>query len=118
MTIAQIKYLVIVIIVAITTYALGYKIYNFGYETAEQKYTKVIAEYNQKQITASTELESRVTSLILATASYNNKLSEDINGIRKGLQGKTLVVYKDGKCVLSQEFIDSRTAAINRANQK
>lgn len=118
MTLTQIKYLIIAILLALTAYTVGYKIYTFGYEAAEQKYTKVIAEYNERQTTAVMELEGKVTSLILATSAYNTLLAKDIDGIRNGLLGKTLVVYKDGKCTLSQEFIDSRAAAINRANQR
>jgi len=116
MTIDQIKYVVIAVILALFAYIVYDKIYDYGYAVAEQKYSKMIADYNEKQISKTQELEAKMTSLVLANSRYNNALIKDIDDIRNGLKGKTLVVYKDGKCTLSQEFLDSRAAAIDRAN--
>lgn len=118
MTLSQIKYLLTAILIAASLYFMYSKIYHYGYEAAEQKYTKVIQEYNDRQTKQVQELEGKITSLLLATSAYNTILIKDIDSIKLGLYNKPLVIYKDGKCALSKEFIDSRNAAIDRANKR
>lgn len=118
LTLTQIKYIVVAIVLALVAYIVYDKIYDYGYSAAEQKYSKIIKEYNDRQTTKTQEIETKISSLLVASSAYNYAMLQDINAISRGLSGKTLVVYKDGKCTLSQEFIDGRATAINRANQR
>lgn len=111
---AQIKYLAAILIAAILALAMWQvydTIYDYGYNTAKAEY---IAEQNKKV----DQVQATITSLVAATTNYNKSLMHDISTIQSSLNGKTLVVYKDGKCVLTQEYIDARSEAIKRANQK
>lgn len=111
LTITQIKYLLIVLITA-AILGLAYKtVYTYGYDMAKAEYA---AEQNKKV----EQVQATITSLVAATTNYNRALLSDINTIQTSLNGKTLVVYKDGKCVITQEYKDARSEAIKRANQK
>lgn len=117
-SLALIKYSIIALIIAAAMYIIYDTIYDLGYNKAEQKYTLIIEDYNKKQDAKVENIQNLVVSLTTATSAYNNTLTSDMRKIKSGLEGKTLVLYKDGKCVLSKEFQDSRIEAINKANKR
>lgn len=87
---------------------LGYsKVKQIGYEEAETKYTKIIAEHNKEIDIKITELEKSSRELVTLTEVNNTKLTQNIGQIVLGLNGKTLTVIKDGKCIPTKEFSDS-----------
>ena len=102
--------------------SLGYfmynKVYQTGYADAEQKYTKLIQEYQTAQASKVTALEAAVRKLTDNTATYNYALIKDIDQIKATVKTKPLIIYKEGKCTIAKEFLDSRDAAITRANQR
>ena len=109
---------VISLLMAVGGYLIYDKIYDYGYSVAESKYTKVIDEYNNRQEAKANNIQASINSLISATTNYNSVLLSDMTKIQASIANKPLVVYKDGKCELSPEFIEARTAAIDRANKK
>lgn len=87
---------------------LGYsKVKQIGYEEAETKYTKIIAEHNKAVDEKIRELEKSSRQLVALTEANNTKLTQNIGQIVLGLNGKTLTVIKNGKCVPTKEFSDS-----------
>lgn len=102
----------------VIVFLVGTFIWRSGYDTAEEKYQAVIKEYNDKQLAKASRIEGVLSTLVTNQENTNSILVSSIDSIKGGLRGKTLVVYKDGKCLPSQEFLDSRTQAINRANGK
>lgn len=113
-----VKYLVIVFAISMTAYLGATKLMAMGYEDAKSYYEPIIRKHEDNQIAKIASVEGLVKGLVANTDAYNASLINDIDSIRSGLKGKTIVVYKDGKCTLSKEFLDSRAAAINRANQR
>lgn len=94
---------------------LGYsKVYNAGYAEAEAKYQAVITQQNKMVAT----IESDLQKLVITSMDFNSSLSSDLDAIKAGMKNKPLVIYKEGKCTIAKEFLDSRDAAIDRANQR
>lgn len=118
LTLTQIKYIIIGVVAIALLYFASSKIYDYGYFAAEKKYTEVIAQYNLRQEQKVELIEDKINQLLKVTPEYNAKLLTDMQNIKNGIEGKTLVVYKDGKCVITQEFLDARQAAILRANTR
>lgn len=106
------------IVMAFGGYLIYDKIYDYGYSQAESKYTKIIDKYNKDQETKVNNIQSSINSLISATTNYNNVLLSDMTKIQSSIANKALIVYKDGKCELSPDYIQARAAAIDRANKK
>ena len=94
-----------------------YKVKQIGYAEAEAKYTKVIAENNRVIGEKITELEKSSRALVSLTESNNNELTQNIGKIVLGLNGKTLTIIKDGKCVPTKEFSDSFGRLNSAVNQ-
>jgi len=93
-------------------------IWRSGYAQAEEKYQEIIQTYNKKQLEKAASIEGAISEIRNNQAAFEANLSADMGQIRNGLKGKTLVVYKDGKCTPSKDFLDSRAQAIDRANHK
>lgn len=91
--------------------ALSYFTFSYvkhiGYVEAETKYTKIIEEHNKAIDVKISELEKSSRALVTLTESNNTKLTQNIGQIVLGLNGKTLTIIKDGKCVPTKEFSDS-----------
>lgn len=108
--ILQIKLILIAAILSLTG-SLGYlgysKVKQIGYAEAEDKYTKIIAEHNKVIDTKITQLEKSSRALVSLTESNNTELTQNIGKIVLGLNGKTLTIIKDGKCIPTKEFSDS-----------
>ena len=87
---------------------LGYsKVKQIGYAEAETKYVALIAEHNRAIDSKITQLEKSSRALVAITEANNTKLTQNIGQIVLGLNGKTLTVIKDGKCIPTKEFSDS-----------
>lgn len=78
-----------------------------GYNKAETKYLAIIAKHNKAIDEKITELEKSSKALVELTESNNTKLTQNIGQIVLGLNGKTLTIIKDGKCIPTKEFSDS-----------
>ena len=78
-----------------------------GYNKAETKYLALIAKHNKAIDEKITELEKSSKALVELTESNNTKLTQNIGQIVLGLNGKTLTIIKDGKCIPTKEFSDS-----------
>jgi hypothetical protein len=94
------------LLVALSYFTFSY-IKHIGYVEAEVKYTKIIEEHNKAIDAKISELEKSSRALVTLTESNNTKLTQNIGQIVLGLNGKTLTVIKDGKCVPTKEFSDS-----------
>lgn len=94
-----------------------YKVKQIGYAEAEAKYTTVIAENNRVIGEKITELEKSSRALVALTESNNTELTQNIGKIVLGLNGKTLTIIKDGKCVPTKEFSDSFGRLNSEVNQ-
>jgi len=117
---AWIKPLLIIGLISLIS-SLGYMGYNnikqVGYLEAETKYLAIIAKHNKEIDIKITELEKSSRALIAVTENNNTKLTQNIGQIVLGLNGKTLTVIKDGKCVPTKEFSDTFGKLNNVANQ-
>ena len=110
--------IVCVALISAALYLVYDKIYTTGYTAAEAKYTEIIKKNADAQEAKLKSVELSLQTLVENTTAFNMLLSEDITKIKSNLNGKTLVVFKDGKCTLTKDFLDSRNEAINRANKK
>lgn len=88
--------------------------YSIGYSSAETKYKTIL----QEQAAVQSANIASINTLLSTLASTKNTIEADLEAIKGRLAGKTLVVYKDGKCSVTKTFIDARLDAINRANQR
>lgn len=107
-----------VISLASTLGYLGYsKVKHIGYLEAETKYVKILAEQNRAIDEKIVQLEKSSRALVDITEKNNIKLTENIGLIVLGLNGKTLTVIKDGKCIPTKEFSDSFGKLNSAVNQ-
>ena len=107
---------VFALISALSYFTFSY-VKQLGYVEAETKYTKIIAEHNKAIALRISELEKSSRELVVLTESNNTKLTQNIGQIVLGLNGKTLTVIKDGKCVPTKEFSDSFGKLNSAVNQ-
>lgn len=97
---------------------LGYRsIKQVGYAEAEAKYLTIIEKQNKEIDTKITALEKSSRALVSLTESNNTKLTQNIGQIVLGLNGKTLTIIKDGKCIPTKEFSDSFGKLNSAVNQ-
>lgn len=88
-----------------------------GYAEAEVVYQKKIQEYEDRIVQKIDSIEALSTTLVKSSKANNDALAEDIASILVRVNGKPLVIVKDGKCTPSQTFTDSISAMNKRANQ-
>ena len=108
--ITEIKFLVLAstLALAVSLGSLGYsKVKQIGYTEAETKYVKIIEDNNKAISLKITDLEKASRSLVQVTEANNAVLTQNIGKIVLGLNGKTLTIIKDGKCIPTKEFSDS-----------
>jgi len=118
LTLGQIRNILVALVVVLASSVAYIKVYHNGYEDAEQKYQAIIAKDAEEREARARDIESKITSLTTGVSAYNQALLQDMQAIKNGLAGKTLVLYKDGKCQLSPDFLEARDRAIERANKK
>jgi hypothetical protein len=88
-----------------------------GYGIAEQKYSKIITDYNNDVDKKITNIETLANTLASVNKHNNDKLSSDISIILSKVKGKTLTIVKNGECVPNQTFSDSFGEINKRVNQ-
>lgn len=118
--ITEIKLLVLAVTLALagSLGSLGYyKVKQIGYAEAEAKYVKIIGENNKAISLKITDLEKASRSLVQVTEANNAALTQNIGKIVLGLNGKTLTIIKDGKCIPTKEFSDSFGKLNSAVNQ-
>ena len=107
-----------VVLVLAGLYWIYNSIYSSGYQEAQlecqQKFAQLQKETNEKLFTLQAGLQNISGDLGIQQASMASDMSIILQTIRK----KPTVVVKDGKCVPSQEFVNSINKAIDRANKK
>lgn len=107
-----------VMLVLAGLYWIYNSIYSSGYKAAtiecDQKFAQLQKETNEKLFSLQTGLQNISGDLGVQQAS----LASDISTILQTIRKKPTVVVKDGKCVPSQEFVNSINKAIDRANKK
>lgn len=118
MSFTALKYLVSISAILLALGLAYNTVYMQGYSKAEQKYTKIIEEHTTKQATNIASLTTLVTTLVENREAQDAALASDLETIKTRMRGKALVVYKDGTCSLTKTFLDSREAAISKANQR
>lgn len=107
-----------IILVLGVLYWIYSSIYDSGYRAAsiecDQKFAQLQKETNEKLFSLQSSLQNISGDLGVQQASLASDMSTILQTIRK----KPTVVVKDGKCVPSQEFVNSINKAIDRANKK
>lgn len=96
----------------------GYeKIKSIGYQEAEQKYTKVIKDYEDNLNKKIDNIETLAGTLVVENRENNVLLTNDINTILTRVKTKPLTIVKNGECSPSQTFSDTFVEINKRANQ-
>jgi hypothetical protein len=108
------KYLALIIIV-ITLLFAGY---SKGVTTTTAKYEEILTTMRINQEVKIARIETSLDIMSKEQSNYTSSLRNSFKEITKGLNNKPLVIYKDGECTLSKEFLDSRQKAIDKVNQK
>lgn len=116
----EVKLIIAALILAAIT-VIGYLTYKhvryLGYQEAQEKYEKVIRDYEagvNKKIDA---IETLASTLVTESRENNLVLSQDISTIIRGVKSKPLTVIKNGDCNPNQTFVDSLSKINQRANQ-
>lgn len=117
-TLTQIKYILVALLLGTSIYFTLSTVYNFGYQKASIVYEQKIKERNDAEYARIATIEGQLGSLLVATGSYNTLLLQDMGTIKSKLDKQPLIVYRDGKCLVSPEFNAARSEAIKRANEK
>jgi hypothetical protein len=112
------KYIIYAIIAILTCYQLFVEIEQYGYSKAEAKYIKILDDKKEVQDALIKSIETSISENLKQSNSYTSNLSKDISKIKADLSNKPLVVYKDGTCTLTDEYLVAREKAINKANQR
>lgn len=112
----------IIVLVLVTSlgggiYLAEQKVESWGYAKAEQKYQKILKDYEDKISKKIDAVEETSNNLVAQNKEYNMLLQQDIIGILKGIRGKTLTIVKDGACTPNQTFSDSFNEINKQANQ-
>lgn len=116
----EVKLIIAALILAAIT-VVGYLTYkhvrSLGYQEAQEKYEKVIRDYEtgvNKKIDA---IETLASTLVTESRENNLVLSQDISTIIRGVKSKPLTIVKNGDCNPNQTFVDSLSKINQRANQ-
>lgn len=93
-------------------------VYNLGVEAEKER-------SNKEKIALQTKLDNRTDQLIDSSTKYvkaseaMSKASQDtINSIVENMKSKPTVIYKEGKCIVTEDFKKSYNAIIDEANKK
>lgn len=103
------------LLLAMTIFVSGYlaydKVYNKGVEDTVAAHQKYLDEKISK-------LEQLSTDIAKQTETSNQQVRDDLAVILSNSSKKPTVIYKEGKCIPSDNFLDSYNSLIDRANSK
>lgn len=110
------------LLLAVALIFVGYmvydKIYERGFEKSQQEHRDYVKKYSEDLDIRIDKLEQLSANIVEQNMIAAQNRDDDLKKILKAAAQKSLVVYKDGKCTPSQEFLDSYNSIINRANSK
>ncbi len=112
------KQIVVAIAITIACYIVYDYIYDKGFMASEVACQKRMEEYK-------IDLDKRIKDLVDMSEAQNkarqqnaDSIKADLDKIYRASRAKPLTIIKEGKCLPSENFIDSFNAAIDRVNQK
>lgn len=73
-------------------------------------------EFNKKIFEKIDQLYALSKDLAQAHSIKQQEIKNDIERLRKSAMNKELVIIKDGKCILSKDFMDTYNAIISKGN--
>ena len=115
MTVLFLKYwkqLAGIFVIGLIMFFIGRTIYSYGYDSASIKYEKQITEYNNQILSKVSDINNKAYNI----ASVYDRMREDnakaFKDLKASYKTKELVIYRDGKCDLTTDFIDSFNQAV------
>lgn len=107
----------ILAVISVTGYLTYKHVRNLGYQEAQEKYEKVIRDYEANVNKKIDVIENLASTLVNESRENNAALTQDITTIIRGVKSKPLTVIKNGDCNPNQTFVDSLSKINQRANQ-
>jgi hypothetical protein len=89
-----------------------------GYAEAEHKYSLIISKQDAERSAKLTEINKNLIVLANKANITSTLINSEFKAVRAELLKSPLVIYKNGECTLSEEFLASRRKAISLANQR
>lgn len=105
------KELVLAAAILFNAYLVYDKIYTKGVEDTIAAHQKYLDE-------KISNLEQLSTSIAKQNETNNQQVRDDLAVILSNSSKKPTVIYKEGKCIPSDNFLDSYNSLIDRANSK
>lgn len=105
------KELIVIIALSISGYLAYDKIYTKGVSDTIAAHQKYLDEKISK-------LEQLSTDIAKQNETSNQQVRDDLAVILSNSSKKPTVIYKEGKCIPSDNFLDSYNSLIDRANSK
>ena len=104
--------------VCLVIYMAYSHVYNLGVEAEEER-------SNKEKISLQAKLDKRTDELIANSSNYVKtseantiKSQEIMNSIVEGMKSKPSVIYKEGKCQVTEDFRKAYNSLIDEANKK
>lgn len=117
---STIKLIIIAIIFAVVT-GVGYTTYNhikdIGFQEAKVICDENFKKYEEQRSKKISEIETESKDLAAQSKLREGELTKKMTLLKKQLKIKPLVLVKEGKCTLTQEFSDSFGKINQTANQ-
>lgn len=93
-------------------------VYNLGVESERERINKEKVELQTKLDNRTDQLIDSSTKYVKASEAMSKASQDTINSIVENMKSKPTVIYKEGKCVVTEDFKKSYNAIIDEANKK
>lgn len=108
------KEILLALLIAASSYLIYDKIVSIGINKGKQE----VVEFNKNVDQKIKVLEDFSRVIVIQNENSAKLLRSDMAAILAEAKTKAIFVEKNGKCTLSNEFIDSYNSVIDRANRK
>lgn len=108
---------IVVLLVSGILYTGYYKVKDIGYKQANLECSQRMTEFNNSLDKLIVAIETNSTALIKESVESRVILKKDISNILSTIRNKPLFVIDQGKCMPSENFIDTYNQVIDRVNQ-